>query len=97
MPSPAADPTPRLGNTADDFSYNTLDRHNVYVGWADWRPGEGSAFFGFVKLLAFNYSQQSQARRELDTAVVRAVGGRPSQDAAGPCTARVASANYGQT
>jgi len=42
-----------FGNAADDYSSITLDREYAYVGWADWRPGDRSAFFRAIKFDAF--------------------------------------------
>ena len=54
--SSADSPAPQggtMGNSADDYSSITLDREYAYVSWADWRPGERSAFFRAIKLDAF--------------------------------------------
>jgi hypothetical protein len=48
--SPA--PDPRQVAT-DDVSFINLDRHNAFVAWGDWRPGEMSGYFSSVKLQAF--------------------------------------------
>jgi hypothetical protein len=54
--SPAPDPTQLA---VDDFSFLTLDREDLFVAWADWRPGEMSGFFSAVKLQAFRHRERS--------------------------------------
>jgi hypothetical protein len=37
----------------DDFSFLALNAKYAFVGWADYRPGDRSAFFSAIKLSAF--------------------------------------------
>jgi hypothetical protein len=46
-----------FGNAADDYSSITLDREYAYVSWADWRPGDRSAFFRAIKLVEFKFGR----------------------------------------
>jgi len=50
--SPA--PDPQLDGL-DCCSFIALSRQAAFVVWADWRPGEGSAFFSAIKLQAFDF------------------------------------------
>jgi hypothetical protein len=48
---------------ADDFSNITLNRHDAFVGWADWRPGGGTQRQGFIsviKLQAFTFQDSDR-------------------------------------
>ena len=42
-------------NAGDDYSGMTLDRHDAFISWADWGPGERSVFFSAIKHQAFTY------------------------------------------
>ena len=33
----------------------TLDNHDAFIAWGDWRPGEDQGFFSAVKLQAFSH------------------------------------------
>jgi hypothetical protein len=51
--STADSPAPQAGmfaNGGDDYSAMAIDRDNVYVGWADWRPPERQGFINALKL-----------------------------------------------
>jgi hypothetical protein len=50
--SPAPDPKQAA---VDDVSWISLNKHNVFVAWGDWRPGEMSGFFSSVKVQAFKH------------------------------------------
>ncbi len=51
-PSPGSDPL-WLGGDRDDTSVIVLSKHDVLVGWGDWRPGEVQGFFSAIKRQAF--------------------------------------------
>jgi hypothetical protein len=56
--SGADSPAPQggvFGNAADDYSSVAADGDYVYVGWADWRPGERQGFFSAIKLDEFTF------------------------------------------
>lgn len=52
-PSPV--PPATASQSFDDDSYISLNKDNVYVAWADWRPGERQGYFSAVKLQAFTF------------------------------------------
>ena len=55
--STAPSPTPpaTASQSFDDDSYISLNKDDVYVAWADWRPGERQGYFSAVKLQAFTF------------------------------------------
>jgi hypothetical protein len=42
-----------FGNAGDDYSTIAIDGKNIYVGWADWRPGERQGYVGVLKVADF--------------------------------------------
>lgn len=52
-PSPV--PPATASQSFDDDSYISLNKDDVYVAWADWRPGERQGYFSAVKLQAFTF------------------------------------------
>jgi hypothetical protein len=50
--SPAPDPS-LFGGAGDDYSGLAVDSGYVYVGWADWRPGERQGFFRAIRFDEF--------------------------------------------
>ena len=59
-PSPAADPKMLMGT--DDTSVITVGRHDVFVGWGDWRPGNVAGYFSAVRLTAFSHAADGANR-----------------------------------
>jgi hypothetical protein len=53
-PSPV--PPATASQSFDDDSYISLNHQDVYVAWADWRPGERQGYFSDVKLQAFTFA-----------------------------------------
>ena len=54
---PSPPPAPGTFNgAADDYSNVAVGADRLWVSWADWRPGERQAYFGEVKLEAFDHA-----------------------------------------
>ena len=59
--SSANSPAPEsgmFGNAGDDYSALAVDGDSIYVGWADWRPGERQNYVSILRLGDFKKKQR---------------------------------------